>query len=60
MVLLQGMRITRFVSPWSTTTRIESNVSANSRLVIKFMEQFEKGLVDFDPSIGIKVGLAGL
>ena len=35
IVLLQGIRITPFESPWSTMTKIESNPSDNSRSIIK-------------------------
>jgi len=39
IVLLHGMRITPFVSAWSTMTKIESKPSAGGRLVIKSIEQ---------------------
>ena len=46
IVLLQGVKITLLVSPWSTTTRIESNPSTGGKSVMKSMEQFAKGHVD--------------
>ena len=39
IVLLHGMRITPFVSAWSTTNKIESKLSAGGRLVIKSIEK---------------------
>ena len=39
--------------------RIESNPSAGGKLVIKSIEQWEKGCVIKDPSVGIKVGFDG-
>ena len=39
IVLLHGMRITLFVSTWSTMTKIESKPSAGGRSVIKSIEQ---------------------
>ena len=58
-VLLQGIKITPFESPWSTMTRIESCTSAGGRSVIKSIEQLANGLVDFAPSVGIYAGFAG-
>ena len=52
-VLLQGIKITPFESPWSTMTRIELCPSASGRSVIKSIEQLAIGLVDFAPSIGM-------
>ena len=54
IVLEQGMRITPFVSPWSTTDRIESCPWLGGRLVMKSADIFAKGLLDFGPSIGAK------
>ena len=39
IVLLHGIRITPFVSAWSTMTKIESKPSAGGRSVIKSIEQ---------------------
>ena len=58
-VLLQGIKITPFESPWSTTTRIKSCPSAGGRSVIKSIEQLANGLVDFVPSVGMYAGFAG-
>ena len=55
-VLEQGMRITPFVRPWSTTANIESYPFDKGRSVIMSIEHCAKGLVDFDPSIGLKEG----
>jgi hypothetical protein len=59
-VLLQGIKITPFERPWSTTTKIESCPSAEGRSVIKSMEQLAKGQVDVAPSIGMYIGLEGI
>ena len=48
-VLLQGVRITPFERPWSTTTKIKSYPSTSGRLVIKSIEQITKGQVTFAP-----------
>jgi hypothetical protein len=53
------MRITPFVRPWSTTTNIESNPSDIGKSVIKSIEQFVKGRVDFAPSTSKNAGLDG-
>ena len=39
IVLLHGIRITTFVSTWSTTTKIESKLSAGGKSVIRSIEQ---------------------
>ena len=59
IVLLHGMRITPLVSPWSTTTNIESNPSDKGKSVIKSIEQFANGRVDIAPSTGKNVGFHG-
>ena len=46
IVLQQGVKITPLVSPWSTTTNIESKPSISGKSVIKSMEQLAKGHVD--------------
>ena len=46
IVLLQGVKITPLVSPWSTMTNIESNPFIGGRSVIKSIEQLAKGCVD--------------
>ena len=51
-VFEQGVKITPFERPRSTTTRIESNPFTVGKSVIKSMEQLAKGRVDFAPSIG--------
>ena len=52
-VLLQGTKITPFKRPRSTTTKIESYLSAGGRSVIKSIEQFANGHSDFAPSVGM-------
>ena len=39
MVLLHGMIITPLLRPWSTTTKIESKLLIEGRLVMKSIEQ---------------------
>ena len=51
-IVLQGMRITPFVWPWSTTAKIKSYPPKVGKSVIISMEQLAKGLVDFAPSKG--------
>ena len=46
IVLLQGVKITPLVSPWSTTTNIESNLFIGGKSVMKSIEQLAKGRVD--------------
>ena len=46
IVFLQGVKITPLVSPWSTTTKIESNLSTGGKSMIKSIEQFANGHVD--------------
>jgi len=58
IVLLQGMKITPLVSPWSTTTKIESNPSDSGRSVMKSIVICSKGLVEVDP-IGMSPGVVG-
>ena len=58
IVLLQGSKITPFVDPWSTTTRIESKLSDSGRSVMKSMVIKEKGRVS-SALIGCKGGLEG-
>ena len=60
IILLHGMRITPFVSPWSTTTNIESNPSDKGRSIIRSIEQFVNGRVDVAPSTGRNVDFDGL
>ena len=55
-VLAQGHKITPFERPWSTMTRIELYPSTGGRSVIRYMEQWAKGLVVFAPSITDKPG----
>ena len=56
MVLLQGQRIILFVSPWSTTTMIESKDPLGGRSVIRSMETYWKRWVHLDNK-GEKVGM---
>ena len=51
-VFEQGIKITPFERPWSTTTKIESSPLTNGRSVIRSMEQLANGRVVFAPSIG--------
>jgi len=59
VVLLQGMRITPLLRPWSTTTKIESNPFTRGKSVMKSIEQYANGRVDFAPSVGMNAGLDG-
>ena len=59
IVLLQRIRITPLLKPWSTTTKIELKLLIDGRSVIKSIEQQVNGLVDLAPSVGINVGLVG-
>ena len=43
MVLVQGVRITPFIRPWSTTTEIESKLDEGGRLVMRSTESWQKG-----------------
>ena len=43
MVLVQGIRITPFVKPWSTTTKIKSKLEEGGRSVIRSTESWQKG-----------------
>ena len=58
-VLWQGMRITPFKSPWSTTTKSESNPSARGRSVIRSIKQCAKGPVDIASLVDRKAGCEG-
>src|SRR5271155_963638 len=58
IVLSQDSKITPFVEPWSTTTKIESKPSEVGRPVIKSMVIKEKGQVAKD-LIGCNGGLVG-
>ena len=42
-VFVQGIKITPFERPWSTTTKIESKLSTGGRSVIRSIEQLAKG-----------------
>ena len=52
-VLLQGIKIIPFESPWSTMTRIELCLSTSGRSVIKSIEQLANGLVNFAGDLSI-------
>ena len=60
IVLSHGMRITPLVSPWSTTTRIESKLSTGGKSVMRSIEQLANGHVNLAPSVGTNAGFAGL
>ena len=55
MFLLQGQRITPFVSPWSTMTMTESKDPLGSRSMIKSTKTCWKGQVQSDDK-GEKAG----
>ena len=60
-VFEQGVRITLFISPWSTTDKITSTMVLllsviGGRLVIKSMDRFAKGQVVMGPGIGLNDG----
>ena len=57
-VLLQGIKITPFVRPWSTTTIKESKLSHLGRSVMKSVVTNEKGRVASD-LIGDRGGVIG-
>ena len=59
IVLLQGIEITPFVDPWSTTTMRESNFSLGGRSVMKSMVTWENGRPVVVPLIGINPGEVG-
>ena len=63
-VFVVGMRITPFIRLWSTTDRIQSQLTPSTvldmgRLVIKSMEQSANGCEDCDPAMGINAGFDG-
>ena len=63
-VFEQGVRITPFVSPWSTTDKITSTMVPllrviGGRSVIKSMDKFAKGQVVVGPGIGLNDGADG-
>ena len=55
-----GISITPFVSPWSTTDRMQLYPLLGGRSVIKSIAQFAKHRVLVGPLIGISVGLLGV
>ena len=57
-VLLQGMRITPFESPWLTMTKIESKPSDNGRSMIKSIVICWKGQCAWD-LMGIRGATVG-
>ena len=59
IVLLHGSRITPFIRPWLTTTRIESKSDDLGRSVIRSIDIWENGQIDFGPGIGSTVGFIG-
>ena len=63
-VFKQGVRITSFISPWSTTDKIVSTTVPLSsviggRSVIKSIDKFAKGWVVMGPGIGLNNGADG-
>ena len=58
MVCKQGVRITPFISLWSTMTMIESWPSEGRRSVIRLMESCLKGR-DYNKGMGIRGGTVG-
>ena len=63
-VFEQGVRITSFISPWSTTDKIMSTMVPllrviRGRLVIKSIDRFAKGQVIVGPGIGLNDGADG-
>ena len=63
-VFKQGVRITPFISPWSTTDKIASTTVPllrviGGRSVIKSMDRFAKGQVVVGPGIGLNNGAHG-
>ena len=59
MVLLQGVRITPFVRPWSTTTKIESKLLDSGRSVMKSVDTWAKGRFVVGFGLGTSVTLVG-
>src|SRR5271168_761071 len=55
-VFAQGIKITPFERPCSTTTKMESKPSTGGKSVIKSIEQLAKGRVEEAPGIGRKAG----
>ena len=58
MVCKQEVRITPFVSLWSTMTMIESSPSEGGRSVIRLMESCLKGR-DYNKGMGTRGGIVG-
>ena len=63
-VFEQGVRITPFISPWSTMDKIMSRTVPVSRViggrsVIKSMDRFVKGQVVVGPGTGLNDGADG-
>ena len=58
MVFEQGVRITPFISPWSTTTTTKLWPSEGGRSVIRSMEICLKGS-NCDKGMGIRGGIVG-
>ena len=58
VVLEQGVRITPFVSPWSTMTTIESWPSEEGRLEMRSTESCLKGRV-IEEEMGVSRGKVG-
>ena len=58
MVLQQGARITPFVRPWSTITKIESKAEEGGRSVMRSTESCLNGRVEVD-GIGQRGGVVG-
>ena len=58
MVLLQGQKITPFISSWSTTIMIESKDPLGGRLVIRSTDTCWKGWLQSDDKED-RVGMVG-
>ena len=58
IVLVQGVRITPFDRPWSTTTITESKSEQRGRSVMRSTEIWSKGRVQ-EEGIGDKAGADG-
>ena len=58
-VFVQGIKITPFERPWSTTTKMESKLLTGGRSMIKSIEQLAKGLITFADLMGIRAGCDG-
>ena len=58
MVLVQGIRITPFIRPWLTMTKIESKPEERGRSVMRSTESWQKGREEED-EMGWREGEVG-